>query len=233
MDSWRLSEPWHSSPIHAPSTLYTATRRLMEPCHAAQQHTSWSDTAEPRHPSHANAWLPTLSYTEPCKPSRRRSSARAEPHHSSPSRTSRHAPRSRSSSRGRCLSHSSSRSKDGCHHSPSHDSRPHCARSRSRLRSCSPTADYDDYPSYPKKVAQVRLLFADSPAMLAHPPNPTPARDVNLASCQSTTPPRPGDLPWNPSTAQIWDYYMDQLTGRDPKAKSSTGPQPCLVPMSP
>ena len=59
--------------------------------------------------------------------------------------------------------------------------------------------------------------------MLAHPPNPAPARDVNLASRQSTTPPRPRDLPWNPSTAQIRDHYMDQLTGRDPKAKSSTG----------
>ena len=59
--------------------------------------------------------------------------------------------------------------------------------------------------------------------MLAHPPNPAPVRDVNLASCQSTTPPRPRDLPWNPSTAQIRDHYMDQLTGRDPKAKLSTG----------
>ena len=55
--------------------------------------------------------------------------------------------------------------------------------------------------------------------MLAHPPNPTPARDSNLASRQSTTPPRPRDLPWNPSTAQM----QDQLTGRDPKVKSSTG----------
>ena len=58
--------------------------------------------------------------------------------------------------------------------------------------------------------------------MLVHPPNPEPARDINLASRQLTTPPRPRDLPWNPSTAQIWDHYMDQLTGRDPKAKSST-----------
>ena len=62
--------------------------------------------------------------------------------------------------------------------------------------------------------------------MLAHPPNPAPAGDVNLASRQSTTPPRPRDLPWNPLTAQIRDHYMNQLTGRDPKAKSPTGLSP-------
>ena len=64
--------------------------------------------------------------------------------------------------------------------------------------------------------------------MLAHPPNPNPARDASLASRQLTTPPKPHDLPWNPSTAQIQDYYMDQLTGRDPKAKSSTGLGPAM-----
>ena len=65
--------------------------------------------------------------------------------------------------------------------------------------------------------------------MLAHTPSPTPARDVNLASRQSTTPPRPHDLPWNLLTAQIWDYYMDQPMGRDPKAKSSTGLGPATL----
>ena len=60
---------------------------------------------------------------------------------------------------------------DISHPSSSHDSPSRRSRSHSCLRSCSPTADHDDYPSYPEKVAQVRLLFADSPAMLAHPPN--------------------------------------------------------------
>ena len=176
------------------------------------------------------------SHTEPCRPSRghaetrqhgsthvtsrRRSPGRARPHRSSSSRTPRRSLRSRSRS---LPSRSSSRSKERRHLSSSRDSPSRRSRSRSRLRSRSPTVDHDDYPSYPEKVAQVRLLFADSPAMLAHPPNPAPARDVNLASRQSTTPPRPRDLPWNPSTAQIRDHYMDQLTGRDPKAKSSTG----------
>ena len=167
----------------------------------------------------------TPSHTEPRRPS----CGHAEPHqHGSTHVTSRrHSPGWASHTSGHSLcshhSHSSSRSKDGHHLSSSRVSPSRRSRSRSHLRSSSPTADHDDYPSYPEKVAQVRLLFADSLTMLAHPPNPAPVRDVNLASCQSTTPPRPHDLPWNPSTAQIWDHYMDQLTGRDPKAKSSTG----------
>ena len=167
--------------------------------------------------SHTEPRRPSCSHAEPRQhgsthvTSRRRSPGRA-------SGTSRRSLCSRSH-----LSRSSSRSKDGHHLSSSRDSPSRRSRSRSRLGSCSPKADHDDYPSYPEKVAQVRLLFADLPAMLAHPPNPALVRDVSLASRQSTTPPRPRDLPWNPSTTQIWDHYMDQLTGWDPKAKLSTG----------
>ena len=170
--------------------------------------------ATPSHAAPAAAMQSPVSMAPPTSP-RRRSPGRA-------SRTSQRSLRSRSRSHP---SHSLC-SRDRRHLSSSCDSPSRRSRSRSRLRSCSPTADHDDYPSYPKKVAQVRLLFTDSPAMLAHPPNPAPVRDVNLASRQSTTPPRPCDLPWNPSTAQIWDHYMDQLTGRDPKAESSTGLSP-------
>ena len=137
---------------------------------------------------------PAAAMQRPCQhssthvTSRCHSPGRSGPHRSSSSHTSRCPPRSHSRSH---LSRSSSRSKDGCHLSSSCDSPSRCSRSRSRLRSCSPTADHDDDPSYPEKVAQVRLLFTDSPAMLAHPPNPAPVRDVNLASRQSTTPPRP------------------------------------------
>ena len=203
MDPQHLSELWPSSSVLTPSTIHKATWRPMEPCRAAQRHTSRSDMAEPWHPSHANPRLSTPSHTEPRHPSRCCSPAHTEPHRSNPSRTSQHVPRSRSSSHSRHPSRSSSRSKHRHHHSSSRDSPSRHSRSCSHLRSCSPIAGHDDYPSYPEKVAQVRLLFADSPAMLAHPPNPTPARDTNSASRQSTTPPRPHDLPRNPSTAEI------------------------------
>ena len=132
-------------------------------------------------------------------------------------------PHSRSTSRCHHSSRSSTHSNDSCHHSSPCDTPPHHSRSCSCHISCSPTVDHDDYPSYPEKVAQVHLLFAESPAMLAHPLKPAPARDTNLASRQLTSTPKPCDLPWNPSTVQIQDYYMDLLTGCDPKAKSSTG----------
>ena len=68
--------------------------------------------------------------------------------------------------------------------------------------------------------------------MLAHPPNPAPARDVNLASCQSTTP--PGHMTCCEPLDRTDPGLLHGPPDRSgPQGQVVYGPRPRHVPMSP
>ena len=96
----------------------------------------------------------------------------------------------------------------------------------SRSRSQSADRQLDDYDSptlpYSEKIAKIRELFADNDTIQSHPPSPPRTPDPSLASRQPSTTVKSTSLPWNPSTPKITEGFMDQLTGKDPKAKSPT-----------
>ena len=98
---------------------------------------------------------------------------------------------------------------------------------RSRSRSQSADRQLDDYNSptfpYPEKIAKIRELFVDDDIIRSHPPSPPRIPDPSLASRRPPTTVKSTSLPWNPSTPKIIEGFMDQLTGKDPKAKSPTG----------